>query len=85
MVGDRTVGRVPTLGEFTQGRFGPGQYEVMLIHPCTCQPVKVCFCLPVCPKKVFVSKSRIEFRWGLLCCKAVVVHFLPDGRVHVRG
>ena len=35
-------------------RFRPGTYEVMLIHPCTKCPVKVCFSLPVCPKKVLI-------------------------------
>ena len=78
--------RAQSLSEFASC-FRPdpcgGRYEVMLQHPCTCCPVKVCFCLPAgCPKKIRAFKNSVEIRYGL--CKAVVVRFLPDGTVRVR-
>ncbi len=78
--------KAPTLGDFAAG-FRPaptgGRYEVVVQHPCTCCPVKVCFCLPPgCPRRIRVSKTSLEVRYGL--CKAVVVRFLPDGTVRVR-
>jgi len=76
----------PSLADFAAS-FHPaptgGRYEVVVQHPCTCCPVKVCFCLPPgCPKKVRAFKNSLEIRYGL--CKAVVVRFLPDGSVRVR-
>jgi hypothetical protein len=62
---------------------GPSTYEVVLTHPCTGCPVKVCFSLPGCPKRVKVTKTTLTFRYGLLK-KPVVVTFCRDGGVQVR-
>src|SRR5262249_9693354 len=47
-----TVVRPLTLAEFAESfKPAPGTYEVVLLHPDTCCPVKVCFTLPCgCPK-----------------------------------
>lgn len=76
--------RALTLDEFACSfNPAPGHYEVVMVHPCTGCPVKVCFDLPCrCAKKVKVSKTCLEIRYGL--CKAVVVRFTPDGGVRVR-
>jgi len=77
---------VPTHFEFA-AHFkptAPGHYEVVLLHPCTKCPVKVCFDLPQCPRKVKATKTSLEFRWGVLCCKSVRILFLPNGTVAVR-
>jgi hypothetical protein len=81
-----TAVRVQTVSEFVAG-FRPastaGRYEVILQHPCTGCPVKVCFHLPCgCPKKIRTIKNGFEVRYGL--CKAVTVRFLADGTVRVR-
>jgi hypothetical protein len=62
-----------------------GNYEVMLKHPFTGEPVPVRFTLPKgTPKKVTAGKLRLEFRYGLF--KTVVVRFYRDGKVKVlRG
>jgi hypothetical protein len=75
--------RVMTVAEFAASFHPPcgGKFEVVLQHPCTCQPVKVCFCLPKCPRRVCVVKGGLQIRYGL--CKAVVVRFCPDGGVQV--
>lgn len=78
--------RVPTLAEFvTSYRAAPtgGHFEVVLLHPYTCQPVKVCFDLPGCPKRVRAGKNQVDFRYGL--CKVVSLRFYPDGTVRVRN
>lgn len=79
--------RVQSVAEFV-ATFKPapdgGHYEALLIHPCTHCPVKVCFDLPCgCPRKIRCTKSGFEIRYSL--CKAVVVRFLSDGTVRVRG
>ncbi len=62
----------------------PGRYEVLLIHPKTCCPVKVCFTLPPgCLRKMRVSKHKIVFDYK--CQHNVVIRFLPFGKVWVRG
>jgi hypothetical protein len=62
----------------------PGSYEVLLIHPKTGCPVKVCFTLPPgCLRKVWVNGHKIEF--GYKCQRDVVIRFLHNGRVWVRG
>lgn len=62
----------------------PGRYEVLLIHPKSCCPVKVCFTLPCgCLCNVKVSKHTIRFVYK--CRRDVVVHFLCCGKVWVRG
>jgi hypothetical protein len=62
----------------------PGQYEVLLVHPKTCCPVKVCFTLPPgCLRGMRVSKHKIVFDYK--CQHDVVIRFLPFGKVWVRG
>jgi hypothetical protein len=59
----------------------PGKYEVVLIHPKSCQPVKVCFDLPPgCPRKVRVTKHVLEFDYGR---DSVRIRFFHDGDVKV--
>jgi hypothetical protein len=75
--------RPMTLPEFARC-FHPtqGTFKVVLIHPVTCCPVTVCFCLPGCPKTVRLHDRRVTFHYGL--AKNVVLNFTPDGRVTVR-
>ncbi len=77
------VPRAPTPAEFAAGfRPLPGTYDVVLQHPVTCCPVKVCFTLPSCPRKVKVHRRELVF----VCPgHTVVVRFLPNGGVRVRG
>jgi hypothetical protein len=60
----------------------PGAYEVIFLHPHTRLPVKVCFELPVCPKRVRACKDRVDFRWGLL--KGVSLIFEKNGTVRIK-
>lgn len=61
-----------------------GKYELVVEHPCTCQPVKVCFSLPPgCPRRVVARKSELVIRYGPL--RAVVIQFNRDGTYKVRG
>ncbi|HEV3237200.1 MAG TPA: hypothetical protein VGZ25_09445, partial [Gemmataceae bacterium] len=55
--------RPMTLAEFAEAfKPAPGTYEVVLLHPDTCCPVKVCFTLPCgCPKKVKLHKRTLTF------------------------
>lgn len=82
--GPLTVVRPITPKEFVAGfkPFQAGNYEVVFLHPCTLQPVKVCFELPVCPRRVNASKDIIDFRWGLF--KGVSIFFERDGTVRVK-
>lgn len=62
----------------------PGTYEVLLIHPKTGCPVKVCFTLPPgCIRKVRVNGHKIDFVYK--CQRDVVIRFLFNGKVWVRG
>jgi hypothetical protein len=62
----------------------PGKYEVLLIHPKTCCPVKVCFTLPPgCLRAVRANGHRIVFVYK--CQHDVVIRFLHSGNVWVRG
>lgn len=62
----------------------PGKYEVMLIHPKTGCPVKVCFTLPPgCICKVRATGHKIVFDYK--CQRNVVIRFLCCGKVWVRG
>ena len=57
----------------------PGNYEVMMIHPFTRRPVKVCFSLPpgrIC--EVDADRSELRFDYGKW---ELEVHFKRDGRV----
>jgi hypothetical protein len=76
------VTRPPTLDEFAASfKPAPGKYEVVIQHPVTCEPVKVCFCLPEgCPKKVHVYRREIDFDYGRT---EVSIRFIRDGRVRV--
>ena len=61
----------------------PGRYEVLLIHPKTGCPVKVCFTLkPGCIRKVRATSHKIEFVYAGKC--DVVIRFLHGGKVWVR-
>jgi hypothetical protein len=73
-----------TVNEFV-GAFKPlpGQYQVLLIHPKTGCPVKVCFTLkPGCIRKVRVNSHKIDFVYARQC--DVVIRFLHSGKVWVR-
>lgn len=62
----------------------PGKYEVLLIHPKTCAPVKVCFTLPPgCVRKVRANGHKIVFDYK--CQHDVVIRFLHGGGVWVRS
>jgi hypothetical protein len=76
------VSRAPTLDEFAKSfQPAPGKYEVVIQHPVTCEPVKVCFTLPEgCPKKVRVHPREIDFDYGKT---DVSIRFIRDGRVRV--
>lgn len=74
---------IPTVDAFAR-TFCPsqGKYEVTLIHPKTCCPVTVCFCLP-CKEacKVTANKHVLRFAYK---GKDVVIRFKHDGTVSVR-
>jgi hypothetical protein len=75
--------RAPTLTEFAAGFAArPGNYEVWLQHPVTCCPVKVCFTLKGCPRRVVVHRQEIVFRYGL--CDTVRLEFCTNGSVRVH-
>lgn len=62
----------------------PGKYEVVLVHPHTCCPVKVCFELPCgCYRikctKCFGTKLVFDYKKG----DDVVLKFKKDGTVKV--
>lgn len=74
-----------TLSEFAASfKPLPGTYEVLLIHPKTCCPVKVCFTLPPgCLRKMRVTGHKIVFEYK--CQRDVVIRFMHFGKVWVRG
>jgi hypothetical protein len=74
-----------TVGEFAASfKPLPGKYEVLLVHPKTGCPVKVCFTLPPgCIRRVRVNGHKIEFVYK--CQRDVVIRFLHGGKVWVRG
>ena len=76
--------RPMTLSEFASAvKPVPGRYEVVLQHPKTRCPVKVCFNLPPgCIRKVRVNSRRIEFVYARQ--RDVVIRFLRNGTVLVR-
>jgi hypothetical protein len=73
-----------TVSEFAASfRPLPGRYEVLLIHPKTGCPVKVCFTLkPGCIRTVRVNSHKIDFVYARQC--DVVIRFLHSGKVWVR-
>jgi hypothetical protein len=59
----------------------PGRHEVWLIHPCTKQPVQVCFTLPPGRMKRFEVEDRsIEFEFDK--CE-VRIDFRKNGKVEI--
>jgi hypothetical protein len=76
--------RAPTVAEFAASfRPLPGRYDVVVRHPATGLPVKVCFTLPPgSPRKVRVHRQKLEFVYPR---HTVVIRFLRDGSVRVRG
>ncbi len=77
------VGRPPTLAEFAASfQPAPGHYEVVLLNPETCCPVKVCFTLPCGCPKVRVHDKSLVFHYGLL--DNVSIRFRHDGSVAVK-
>jgi hypothetical protein len=59
----------------------PGKYEVVLVHPKSGCPVKVCFELPPgCPRKVRWTKHVLEFDYGR---DSVRIRFYHNGDVKV--
>jgi hypothetical protein len=78
------VGRAPTVAEFAAS-FSPrpGSYEVVVEHPLTHCPVKVCFSLPAgCVKDVHVRPRSLQFDYGF-CKDKVAIRFFRDGGVRV--
>jgi hypothetical protein len=71
-----------TVEQFVEGfKPQPGKYEVLLVHPKSCQPVKVCFELPPgCPRKVRYTKHVLEFDYGH---DTVRIRFYHNGDVKV--
>ncbi len=69
--------------------FGPGMHDVMVCHPCTGQPVRVCLKLPCKCFKVLCDScscggKKITFKVkGLF--NDVVVMFNKDGTVSVKS
>ncbi len=52
-----------------------GKYEVVLVHPKSGCPVKVCFELPPgCPSKVRWTKHVLEFDYGRTCVRIRFYH-----------
>ena len=61
----------------------PGTHEVYIVHPVTCQPVRVCFTLPEgcgCPK-VKTGRRWVEFDYGR---REVDINFWRNGTVGVK-
>ena len=81
--GPAVVERPPTLEEFAASfQPAPGHYEVVLLNPETCCPVKVCFTLPCGCPKVRVHDKSLVFHYGLL--DNVSIRFRHDGSVAVK-
>jgi hypothetical protein len=60
----------------------PGKHDVWLLHPTTCQPVRVCFTLPPGKMKRFEVEDRsIEFEFDK--CE-VKIEFRKNGRVEIE-
>lgn len=76
---------IPTHRQFAESlRPLPGKYRVVMLHPCTCRPVEVCFELPDrCVKSVKASRDSFEVRYGL--CSYVKICFGKGGDVKVRA
>jgi hypothetical protein len=74
--------RPPTLREFAAGfQPIPGTHKVVVMHPRTCAPVCVTFCLPPGCPKIEVQKDEIRFDYGKY---DVEIEFRKNGRVEVE-
>lgn len=65
----------------------PGEHRICFIHPYTCCPVEVCFCLPcgcyeLCCKDGCFAKKLVFKYPGL--CNDVVIKFKKNGDVAVN-
>ena len=59
-----------------------GNYEVVLLHPYTGRPCRVCFSLPHgYPKEMRIERNEIEYDYGDV---EVEIQFKRDGRVKVE-
>jgi hypothetical protein len=77
------VVRPMTLQEFACSFHpAPGHYEVVLLNPETCCPVKVCFTLPCGCPTVRVHDKSLVFHYGFL--DNVAIRFHHDGSVSVK-
>ena len=81
----RPVARPLTIHEFARTvKPLPGRYEVLLCHPYTGKPVRVCFDLPQgCPKVIVRKKLfcyEIDFDYGKF---EIELNFSRRGRVRV--
>jgi hypothetical protein len=67
---------------------GPGRHDLMVCHPCTGQPVRVCLKLPCKCTKIITEKCPCGGRKVTFKVKGlfndVVVKFTGDGKVHVK-
>jgi hypothetical protein len=61
----------------------PGPHKITFIHPDTCCPVTVCFCLPCGCYEVKCSCDTIRFKYPGLC-NDVVIKFRKCGDVRVK-
>ena len=61
----------------------PGTHEVFVVHPVTCQPVRVCFTLPEgCGHpRVKTGRRWVEFDYGR---REVEINFWRNGTVGVK-
>ncbi len=74
--------RVLTHKEFGQVfKPAPGNYEVVLLHPDTCCPVRICFTLPCGCPRVRIERHELEFDYGKV---EVELRFRRNGTVRVE-
>lgn len=65
---------------------GPGEYKITFLHPETCCPVDVCFCLPCGCYELDCGgccATKLIFKYPGLC-NDVVLKFKKDGSVAVK-
>ena len=77
-----TILKAMTVQQFAESfKPQPGKFEVVLVHPKSGCPVKVCFELPPgCPRKVRWTKHVLEFDYGRV---SVRIRFYHNGDVRV--
>ena len=77
-----TLERPFLLCEFAQVfKPAPGNYDVLMIHPVTGCPIRVCFTLPPGCPRVCVGKRTLDFDYG--CCSVTIRFTLLCGKVRV--